>query len=296
MGQLIDPDNQGQIPHADVRFYASTTVGTLFITREGDLVYDLPLMVRDRKPARWTFRESFLDARPARVEDKSRGAAWVSYFKGSDSGQWRSDLETFESVVLGELYPDIRVELEAGGGGVEKLFYVGPGGDVNRIAIAIDGVEKIVVGDAQQLLLETSHGEAAFTAPVAYQLIDGERRPVEVAYALEGDHRYGFRVGQYDRRHELVIDPMLAATYLDGSAEDRPTVVAVDTIGLVWAAGFTDSGDLPTTEGAFDRTDNGGTSDAFLSLFDTEVEAAADVIFVDDFELGDMSGCSTSVP
>jgi hypothetical protein len=58
-------------------------------------------------------------------------------------------------------------------------------------------------------------------------------------------------------------------SYLGGSAEDRPGVIALDDAGLVYTAGYTRSVDFPTTPGAFDNSYNGGTSDAFISLIDT---------------------------
>jgi hypothetical protein len=51
--------------------------------------------------------------------------------------------------------------------------------------------------------------------PVAYQEQRGKREPVEVTYWLRGNE-YGFKVGDYDSTRELVIDPILAATYLGG--------------------------------------------------------------------------------
>lgn len=80
-------------------------------------------------------------------------------------------------------------------------------------------------------------------------------------------------------------------SYLGGSGVDLPKVVAVDSAGLIYAAGRADSVDFPTTAGAFDTTYNGGTSDAFIGLFDTGVEAVG-LVFADDFESGGMDGWS----
>jgi hypothetical protein len=63
-------------------------------------------------------------------------------------------------------------------------------------------------------------------------------------------------------------------SYVGGSGEDRPNVVAVGDAGGIYAAGYTRSADFPTTTGAFDRTYNGGTSDAFISLFDATVDGS----------------------
>ncbi len=54
------------------------------------------------------------------------------------------------------------------------------------------------------------------------------------------------------------------ATFFGGSAVDGSQSVAVDRLGRVYVAGWSELADLPTTAGAFDRTFNGGSSDAFV--------------------------------
>jgi hypothetical protein len=61
---------------------------------------------------------------------------------------------------------------------------------------------------------------------------------------------------------------LLYGSYIGGSGEDRPNVIAVNNAGHIYAAGYTRSADFPTTAGAFDRSYNGGTSDAFVSEID----------------------------
>jgi hypothetical protein len=60
-------------------------------------------------------------------------------------------------------------------------------------------------------------------APVSYQLIGGERVPVESRYELKGDGGgYGFAVGPYYPRYPLVIDPRLDySTFLGGRISMR---------------------------------------------------------------------------
>ena len=79
-------------------------------------------------------------------------------------------------------------------------------------------------------------------------------------------------------------------SYLGGSGEDRPLVIALDEAGLLYTAGYTNSGDFPTTDSAFDPSYNGGTSDAFISWIDAAPDGATDtMIFEDSFETGDVA-------
>ncbi len=101
-----------------------------------------------------------------------------------------------------------------------------------------------------------------FTKPVAYQEINGNKVDVEVKYKLFSKNSYGFKVGEYDKTKPLIIDPLLASTYLGGSGEDYVLSMAIDQNGNVYAAGYAESDDFPTTPGAFQTT---GEDSAFVS-------------------------------
>jgi len=54
------------------------------------------------------------------------------------------------------------------------------------------------------------------------------------------------------------------STYLGGSGDDQIRDVATDRDGNIYVVGGTTSDDFPTTEGAYDRTHNGGGYDVFV--------------------------------
>jgi len=72
---------------------------------------------------------------------------------------------------------------------------------------------------------------------------------------------YGFKVASYDKSHDLIIDPLLASTYLGSS--DYNCSIAINSSGNIYVVGKALSG-FPTTAGTYD-TSLGGYSDAFVS-------------------------------
>jgi hypothetical protein len=62
---------------------------------------------------------------------------------------------------------------------------------------------------------------------------------------------------------------LVYSTYLGGASVDVGNGIAVDTRGRAYVAGETGSADFPTTQGAFDRTFNGGFEDAFVTKLPT---------------------------
>ncbi|MBF8275922.1 MAG: hypothetical protein HW390_995, partial [Candidatus Brocadiaceae bacterium] len=76
---------------------------------------------------------------------------------------------------------------------------------------------------------------------------------------------YGFTVAFYDKTHDLIIDPLLASTFLGGSDYDYDNALTLDTSGNVYVTGSTKSTNFPTTSGAYDTSFNGGYHDVFVS-------------------------------
>jgi hypothetical protein len=261
--------NSGQTDPA-VAYYAQTFAGTVFVTRDGRIVYSLPEN-KTSPPGRrlsaeaggWSLTERLVGGKAH--PNGARGApSRVSYFLGNDPARWRSDVPTFDSVSLGEVWPGISVELRASGHGMEKVFTVMPGANPSRIHMSVAGAKSLRINSAGALVASTGLGDVAFTRPMAYQERDGARREIAVAYEARG-HGYGFRLGSYDPTLPVLIDPLLQATYLGGSGEDVGYSLAVHPAsGDVYVAGYTTSTDFPGTAGGAQPANPGGY-DAFVA-------------------------------
>ena len=136
------------------------------------------------------------------------------------------------------------------------------------------GARGLWVNEHGELEVETELGTVKFTKPVAYQEINGKRVEVEAAYVIRdretspvkqtdtdnghASRTYGFTVASYDRTHDLIIDPLLASTFLGGSSGDYGYSLVLDKSGNVYVTGTAGSTDFPTTNGAYDTSSNGG--------------------------------------
>jgi uncharacterized protein (TIGR03437 family) len=165
-----------------------------------------------------------------------------NYFVGARE-QWREDVPHFGRVKYHGVYRGVDLVYYGTGGKLEYDFMVEPGASVRPIELGWSGIRSARVTAAGELDLGDGLMERA---PVAYQMIEGKRRAVEIAYELRSGSNVGFRVGNYDSRYTLTIDPLLVfSTFIGGLKSDTITAVATDKDGNVYAVGETTSVNFP---------------------------------------------------
>ncbi len=201
----------------------------------------------------WTLVESFVDGHPQVPRGLEQSTANVSYFVGDDASKWAPHVSAYRALTLGETWPGVEVRLVAHGRNVEKFFHVRAHRDPSRIEMRIDGADGLRLSRDGTLLVATGNGDVELSAPVAYQQIDGTHREVAVRYVLTGMNTYRFALSDYDRRYEVVIDPILQSTYLGGSspewAIEHASSVRIDDAGNVLVMGWSTSSDFPGVTG-----------------------------------------------
>ena len=240
------------------------------MTKDGEIFYSLPKVEEKKAVKGLSLKEQLVGGKVDKIRGEGKAPTRVSYFRGKDQSKWKSDIPTYDLVSLGEVYKGIELKLRAYGNNVEKLFFVRPEGDPLSIRVKTEGAKNIKVNKEGELELETDLGVVKFTMPVAYQKENGKKKFIEVAYAVKGNE-YTFTVGDYDRTKELVIDPLLASTFLGGSGNDWVNSISIDSSGNVYVAGETYSSDFPITTGAYDNTFSGCVYDAFVSKLNSNL-------------------------
>ncbi|RLC61169.1 MAG: hypothetical protein DRI48_11055, partial [Chloroflexi bacterium] len=233
--------NRGQVD-ANVAYYASLGGGTAAFAADGLRLALNGRMLRLRFPGAAT-------TRPVGAEEL-RGK--VNYFLTNDPAAWRTDVPTYRRVVYRNLYPGLDLAYAGREGRLEYTLVVAPGADLGRFRVAYEGADGLRVDERGDLLIALGGAELRETRPRAWQEIGGQRAAVEAAFALLDEQTVGLTVGDYDPAYPLLIDPVLEyATFLGGGQEDAGQDVAVDGAGNLYAVGWTDSDDFPTTPGSY---------------------------------------------
>ena len=154
--------------------------------------------------------------------------------------------------------------------------------------LRFSGIEKLRLSAHGHLIVIAANGKVTFQKPVVYQVVDGEWVGVDGRFALMAKNVVGFALGKYDRRRELVIDPVLSySTYLAGAGSDVANAIAVDKSGDAYVSGYTMSTAFPTVT-PYEKTNNDAPNGvAFVS----KLNAAATALIYSTY-LGGSSGCS----
>jgi uncharacterized repeat protein (TIGR01451 family) len=259
--------NQGQTSK-QVKFLQRGPDYTLFLTSTGAV---LKLQHKDSGRDGSTVlqeavvRMSWENAGAEKITGEDLQPGQVNYLDSNEQSHSITGIHTYGRVAYRNLYPNIDLVHYSADGELEHDLRVRPGADLSAVVLHFEGPDSLTIADNGMLTARIGHFQIHQSAPVAYQMIDGRRHPVDARYVLLDNSRIGFQVGDYDRRHELVIDPVLrystfvggtSAVDFDGNPAAATTTVsgmAVDKQGNVFIAGTTTATDFPTTTGAFSR-------------------------------------------
>ncbi len=205
-----------------------------------DLTPDGFLLTDGVRPLRFRFAGSARDTAPIPLGEI---AARANYFLGSDPSRWRRGIPQYEQVRYRQLYPGIDARFHVTADAIEFDFEVAPGGDPSRIALDVRGASRMYVDAAGDLVVCAGARTVRQRRPVAYQDVDGVRRPVDVRYRLAG-RRVRLALARYDRGRHLVIDPVLVySTYVGGASDEAyrdgfvlGAAIDVDAAGAAYTA------------------------------------------------------------
>ncbi|MDR3705750.1 MAG: SBBP repeat-containing protein [Paludibacteraceae bacterium] len=166
-------------------------------------------------------------------------------------------------VTYSQLWKGVTVIYNASPGGIyESTYQLDPVGNTTNVGkIRLQYNRSISLDSTGNLVIHYPMGTLTESAPVAWQMIDGKKVPVPVAYKLYDHNRVGFILGTCKAGIPVTIDPTLTwNTFLGGSSDDYCFGIAVDASGNVYVCGQS-----ATTWGAPIRAFSGGNYDGFVA-------------------------------
>ena len=144
----------------------------------------------------------------AEVSEKHLTPDYCNFFIGNDQSKWAGNVKNYQEINYQNLYTGIDLQILGLQNSVKYNFIVATTGSTKDIQLYYDGLESISIQKGA-LLLKTSINEITEQKPYAYQWIQGKQVEVPSEFVLNGTTvSFHFPYG-YDRRVELIIDPVL---------------------------------------------------------------------------------------
>ena len=258
--------NQGQTDES-VKFFARGKGYGIFLQdKSATLVLQ---ETKDQKPnsknRAVVLQMNLVGANSAESAGQEELSSKTNYFIGNDASKWQSDVSNYGKVKFEKVYDGVDLVYYGNQRRLEYDFVVAPNADANQIRLNFKGAKSVKLDEKSgDLLLETALGTIRQHKPFAYQEINNEKREVAAIYSIENQNpknkdqkpnTVSFKLADYDKSKELIIDPILAySSYLGGSSSDYATAIAVDASGSAYVTGYTISVNFPVTQGALKTT------------------------------------------
>jgi len=224
----------------------------------------------------------------ARVRGDGDLPGRTNYLTGNNPANWRTNVPTYSRVRYDEVYPGIDLIYYGQQRELEYDFVVAPGAEPGRIRMSFNTGAAASINANGDLVFNKEAAELRFHKPIAYQIVNATRREVAAEFALLAGNEVAFKLGRYDRRQPLVIDPVVSyATYLGGLGDDRGYDVVSDGSGNTYLTGYTVSSNFPTQSPEQASLNNNCCSDAFV----TKINATGTALLFSTY----LGGTSTDI-
>lgn len=160
-----------------------------------------------------------------------------------DASNTQNRAPSFTGIGYWGLWDGVDLSYRKGSTGlVESLYEIHPGGDPSHIHLGYN--RPVRLRSDGGLVIDFDTGTLHESAPIAWQEINGRHQAVDIAFTLLSKHQVGFRVGDYDPRHPLWIDPELSWNAVLGSPRnslDQGRSIVSDSTGNLYIVGTTGS-------------------------------------------------------
>lgn len=219
------------------------------------------------------WRTSFKGANESPIISASdKRSEYHNYYKGQDSTKWAKNVPIFNRVTYENLYNNIDLNVYSSDGHFKYDFILAPKAKAGRIQMNYSGLDHLTIKDGH-LFAITSVGEFIEKAPYAYQIINGIETTIPCNFTLDGT-TVGFEFPKgYDKKLELVIDPVLVGATLSGSAViNYGHCATYDFEENIYTGARNFGIGYPTTDGSF-QMGFGGFHDIAISKYTPDATA-----------------------
>ena len=169
------------------------------------------------------FDVNFENALLSDIEHKYADVTIYNFFKGNNPKNWATDVKAYHEIIYHNIYSNINLQVQNYGNDVKHNYVVKSNANAADIKLRYKFTNKLSLVN-NQLVIATSVGNVIEKQPIAFQIINKDTIFITCAYQLKrdkSDYIVSFKLGEYNKNVELVIDPILVFATYSGSKGDN---------------------------------------------------------------------------
>ncbi len=175
---------------------------------------------------------------------------YFNYIRGADNSQQFMNCKTYKSIKFKNIYNGIDFILYFDNQKPRYDFLVSPDADPSLIKYKLQGSEYVSLPNSSTLTYNTRFGRITHGDLLAFQ---DTKKQVKCSFKID-DGIISFKLGKYNKKEALTIDPIVFSTYWGASQQDSISGIAMRQYGEFVVCGWTLSDNFHTTLGAYDET------------------------------------------
>ncbi|MFA5098208.1 MAG: SBBP repeat-containing protein [Candidatus Margulisiibacteriota bacterium] len=255
-------ENRGQAGPADIKYHAQTKTADIYFGKDRSVISIKGPGNREKS----VLRLEYLGAGSGtKISGRDRTKAVFNYLTGNKKEGHKTNVPSYFGIILKNLYNGIDLEYGSKNGSVKSEFVIGRKGKAADIRLRYAGADFLSINKSGDLIVKAGAVKLVESKPYAYQIIGGKIATVEAHYVLLAHDTYGFKTGNYNKLHPLIIDPTLVFSgYIGGTGNDEGEEIFVDSSGYIYIGCETYSDNFPSTPGAY-QTTRAGTQNLVIS-------------------------------
>lgn len=190
----------------------------------------------------------------------------VNYILGNDPSKWVKNGKQYEKLTYNHIYENIHLHYYSLEGRLKYDYEVKPGGKISDIQLSYEGIQKLILNEKGQLVIQTEWGNFIEETPYSYQNIEGNIVEIQIDYELKNDTTFQFKLkGEYNDSYTLIIDPyaLCWSTFLGGDGSYYNADLEIWNNEAI-VLGYCDE-THPITPGVYQNVYGGSNQDCYIS-------------------------------
>jgi hypothetical protein len=183
-----------------------------------------------------------------KIKENNKLVTYFNFLSFKDKNDRKTKVPTYKQIEIENVYDNINVKYYFEEGDIRYDFIVEPGGNPEDITLNINTKSNTELLKDRGIVLDTKFGDICIGEIFAFQEYANKKIEIDCEFRKE-DNKIKFKVGKYDKRKELIIDPLVYLMRVGNYGNDfNRRSIQVDELENIYFSGDCNGIDFPFTD------------------------------------------------